>query len=369
MLAPYDQEMFGAVQAPAVEQQVTSEDTVAPVRRRRPANPKIIGFDNVMELRNGDLARWNAQYVINMTEEIRHKDTNKAAALAKKNAEFWMLGQHDNGPLSIFSGAKLLEALTGFKLGRAGEKRPLEDEDASDSDRRVRPRGEPSSDEVGRGFDDDGYMPMMDDTIEQGREAPTPLDDRHVSSMMPWNQSAGSQRQTGLFGGQHMPTSASIGGVGGQQGLISRRGSRLTSASPLIGRGAVGGDIDEFQLPGSGIEGLDEFELFGPAAEVDTQTAGMSQWQRSALDGESIHFLEFVQTGIQQKGETRDDVGSDEEDTQETIDFEALLPPETHSRIVAAQGLLHVLALGTKNLLKVKQQEAFGPVTLSTKSL
>ena len=350
------------------QQQETAE---APFRRRAHPGPKIIPLDTNMELRNGDLARWNADYIANMNEAIRHKTAGRATALAKKNAEHWILGQGDSGPLSIFSGAKLLEALTGVKLTVAGDKRP-HGGDKTDSDRRVRPRGEPSSDEIGRGFQDDGYMPMMgDDTIEQGREAPTPLDDRHLSSTMPWNQSAGSRRPTGLFSGQGHPTSASLGGVGGQLGLLGGRGSRLTSASPLMGRGATAGEFYDSQFPDFqgdiGMTGADEFELFGPAAQVDTQTAGQSQWQRATLDGESMHFLEFVQTGVQELDPTRDQAGVEDEELQTlkgTVDFETLLPPETHSRIVAAQALLHVLALGTKNLLAVEQEEAFGPISL-----
>ena len=371
MFAPDNQEIFPAAQEPAVAQQVTSEETAAPapLRRKARAAPKTLSLDTTTGLRNNDLARWSVEYVINMQDAIRQKDAAKAVALAKKNAEIWMLGGRDEGPLSIFSGAKLFELLTGMKLGHAGEKRPREDSDEQDTSRRVRSRGETFSDEVARGIDDYGYLPIMDNDIEQGREAPTPLDDRHISSIMPWNQSAGSQRRTGLYSGQGFPTSASIGGVGGQMGLLSRRGSRLTSASPLIGRGAVGGDYDDFQLPGSqgGMEGLDEFELFGPAAGVDTQTAEMSHWQRTVLNGESMHFLEFVQTGIQDADEGREQAESGDEDDfalQGSIDFEVLLPLETHSRVVAAQALLHVLALGTRNLLAVEQDEAFGPITL-----
>lgn len=357
----------------AQEQQVTSEETAeAPIRRRARAGPKIIPLDTNMELRNGDLARWNADYIANMNEAIRHKNASKSATLAKKNAEYWILGQGDNGPLSIFQGAKLLEALTGVKLGAAGKKRPRDDGDETGSSRRVRSREGPSSDEIVRGFQDDGYMPMIgDDTIEQGREAPTPLNDRRLSSAMPWNPSAGSRRLTGLYSGANFPTSASLGGVGGQLGPIGRRGSRLTSASPLMGRGHLADDVDDFQLPGSqgdiAMTGADEFELFGPAAEVDTQTAALSQWQRAALDGESMHFLEFVQTGVQEMDQTRVQAGMGEEDLEAvngTVEFETLLPPESHSRVVASQALLHVLALGTKNLLAVDQEEAFGAITL-----
>jgi hypothetical protein len=304
-----------------------------------------------------------------MNDAIHQKQTVRAATIAKKNAEIWMLGAGDRGPLSMFAGAQLLEALTGVKLITAGDKRPREEDVDTDGGRRVRSRGEPSSDEVGRGVQDDGFMPMIgDDTIEQGREAPTPLDDRHLSSMMPWNQSAGSRLPTALFSGANHPTSASFGGPAG---ILPRCGSRLTSASPLMGRGAVGGDFEALQLPGAqddmGMTGAEEFELFGPAAQVDTQTAGQSQWQRAVLDSESLHFLEFVRTGIEELDQARAQApaGEEEDDAlQSTIDFDTLLPPKSHTCIVAAQGLLHVLALGTKNLLSVKQTEAYGPITM-----
>ena len=351
--------------------QITSEESVeAPIRRRAGPTRKIIPLDATMELRNSELARWNQDYVANMNDALHHKNTNKAAALAKKNAEYWILGKGDEGPLSIFSGAKLLKALTGINL-ITGKKRAREEAGDTAADRHVRPRSdEPSSDEVARRFEDDGFMPMMgDDTIEQGREAPTPLDDRHHSSIMPWMQSAGSGRATGPFSGGGMPTSASLGGGAGAQ--LGRRGSRLTSASPLMGRGPVGDNVDDFQLHVSqadiAMTGADELELFDPAAQVDTQTAAQSQWQRAALDGESGNFLEFVQAGIQELDLVRDQAGQGGEEvaiTKGSINFNALLPPESHSCVVAAQALLHVLALGTKNLLDVQQEEAFGGITI-----
>lgn len=358
------------------QHEATAEETAeAQVRRRPRIMPKIIPLDDTMELRNADLARWNTEYVTNQLEAIRHKTAHQATTLAKKNAEFWILGPDDKGPLSLFTGARLLEALTGIDLRGDGKKRPRDEGYETDEGRGKRARSQPSSDERARGFqDDDGYMPMIGDhTIEQGREAPTPLDERHISSMMPWNQSTGSRRPTGVFSGAGVPTSASFGGAGWQLGSLPRRPSRLTSASPLMGRGTVGGDIDELQLAGPQgditMTGLDDFELFGPAAQVDTQTAEQSQWQRAALDGESVHFLEYVQTGIEEMDQARDEAGLGDEEDEEmkgTIDFESLLPPENHSRIVAAQALLHILALGTKNLLAVDQQELFGPMTLRT---
>lgn len=371
------------------QQHTTSETAEAPLRRRARAAPKVIAPDATLELRNGDLARWNTDYAANMQEALRHKQAGKAAAIAKRNAAYWVLGtgtlsalsQADRlvqGPLDMFSGAKLLEALTGVRLAPAGEKRGR-DEEETEAVRRVRSRTlEPSSDELGRGaFQDDGYMPMGGDDytmgIEQGREAPTPLDDRHLSSIFPWNQSTGSRRPTGVFG------STSVAGAGAQFGPLSRRGSRLQSASPLLGRGLSGQDIggnDELQQglysdqPGGdiGMTGLnDDFELFGPAAEVDTQTAAQSQWQRAALDGESVNFLAFVQAGIEEADQIREQAApGDEEDEalKGSVEFEVLLPAERNSSVVAAQALLHVLALGTKNMLRVDQEEAFGPISL-----
>lgn len=356
----------------------TSEETAsASVRQRaRPAS-KVIPLDTTMELHNGDLARWGTQYLANMEEALRPKNAAKAAAQAKKNAEFWMLGQSDVGPLSLFQGAQFLEAVTGINIG-SGNKRVRDEGYETDETRRVRPRvGDLSSDELARGMEfDDGFMPMFgDDTIEQGRDVPTPLDEGHLSSMMPWNQSAGSRRPTALFSGagQAQPTSASFGGAGLQLTLPARRGSRLTTESPLQGRSVPMplGDQGDFQFPDSqadvGMTDAEEYELYGPAANVDTQTAAQSQWQRAALDGESVNFLGFVKAGIEELDIAREGAspGNEEDETlQGSIDFDGLLPPRSNTCIVAAQALLHVLSLGTKNLLRVEQEEAFGTITL-----
>jgi meiotic recombination protein REC8, fungi type len=347
-------------------------------RRHRPT--RVIAPDTMLELHNRDLARWQADYVANMHEIMKHKQVAKLAAIAKENAKHWILGpgtlgklgQSDrlvSGPLDMFSGAKLLEALTGVKLA-GGKKRSREDDVDDQSQRRVRSRGlDPSSDEYGRGGYDDGYMPAFGDDnmgIEQGRDAPTPLDDQHPSSVFPWNQSS-SRRPTGNMGSATMP-----GGTG-QQGMLSRRASRLATASPLVRRGMTGGGsaaIQDFQLGSGaigddlGMAGIDDFELYGPAAQVDTQTAEQSQWQRTALDGESRNFLEFVEAKIEEIDQAHDEAG--DEALKGSIDFDVLLPPQSNTRIVAAQAMLHVLALGTKNKLKVAQEEAFGPISLLT---
>ncbi|PPJ54262.1 hypothetical protein CBER1_05167 [Cercospora berteroae] len=347
-------------------QETTSESASAPnVRSKRPAKAKNVQMDHHTSMTNRDLAELNKNYLDRMLEEGLKHQRKKLNANAKKNAEQWVLGagsilgQGMRGPLDMFSGAALLEAFTGVNL-MAGKKRARDEDGHSSDSQSKRSRVGESSDEVGRADDlqmGDDFMMMGDDTIEQGREAPTPLDDRHLSSLLPWNQSQGSRRPTDVL----HPTSASFGG-GPQINVISRRGSRLTSASPLIGRGVVGNELDDFQLPPgsdihmSGLNDEEEFELYGTAAQVDTQTAAQTQWQKAALTGKSANFLDFVQTAIDEH---------DDPAQLNQIEFEKLLPPQSNTYIVAAQALLHVLALGTTGALKVEQDEPFGPIALS----
>ncbi|KAK1057868.1 R8 protein [Friedmanniomyces endolithicus] len=387
-----------------LQQHTTSETVAALARRRNKPVPKVLTVDTTMELRNGDLARWNTEYVANMLEVTRHKHASRATAIAKDNARHWFLGagslgalsQSDmlvNGPLGMFSGARLLGALTGLDLTGTGEKRgrDLSNDDAEGKRKRSRTLGEPSSDELGRGLEhqyDDGYIANTGDDytgVEQGREAPTPLDDRHLSSIFPWNRSTGgSRRPTGVFTSATLAGAAGIGTPAGMGPAMSRRASRLQSASPLVGRALAGtaaaalaeAGMDDLGLaqdlygadPDLAMSGLTSaFELFGPAAEVDTQTAAQSQWQRAALDTESAHFLGFVQAAIAEADARHGQPGAGDEDDGEmvgSVEFGELLPPERNTCVVAAQALLHVLTLGTKGLLEVEQEEAFGGITL-----
>jgi chromatin segregation and condensation protein Rec8/ScpA/Scc1 (kleisin family) len=132
--------------------------------------------------------------------------------------------------------------------------------------------------------------------------------------------------------------------------------------------------LDDLQLPGSdfggggvtGLTGDEEFELFGPAAQVDTQTAAQSQWQRATLVGETANFLDFVRTAIEDLDDGRRKVAEETEEDMSlgTIEFEELLPRMSNSNVVAAQGFLHALALGTRHMLKLSQEEAFGSITM-----
>lgn len=128
--------------------------------------------------------------------------------------------------------------------------------------------------------------------------------------------------------------------------------------SPRMSGGAVGDEdyhADDYDELGPG-QDQDDFDRFGAAAAVDTQTAGASQWIRRQLDAESGNFLVFAEAAIAERGEDAP-TATEEEEAKKGIIFGALLRPEENTHVVAAQGLLHVLTLATKGLMWVKQQE------------
>ena len=180
-------------------------------------------------------------------------------------------------------------------------------------------------------------------------------------------------------------------------GSLGHRGSRLTSASPLVGRGdhrysSLEEPIDdEYQLLGPAQPALDEpyqpfdndeayeaFQLHGPAAGFGTQTVAQSQWMEATLDREAHNFLNFLRAevaALPPAAPMAETTTLDKEEDElaltpstphePIIKFEEMLPPEQHTAIVAAQALHHVLALATKGLVDVDQDEPFSAIRLS----
>lgn len=213
---------------------------------------------------------------------------------------------------------------------------------------------------------------------------------------MPWDRYSGSRpvsiRPIGSAGAG---MTSSVGGLArgfelGPPSTLSRRDSRLTTASPLQGRGLIRplsqrisiiSTPDRERLSTSGAlehdddmlggespamgDDNEEFQLYGPAAAVDTQTATQSQWVTAALDSESRNFLDFLDAQIQPQSPA---LGEEQEEGERPIPvatFETLLPPTEHTRMVAAQAFLHVLTLASKKLVTVRQEEGFGDIELA----
>ncbi|KAI9670917.1 MAG: hypothetical protein M1817_003802 [Caeruleum heppii] len=400
--------VVGASPTPLEEESLESGGAL--LQRHRKA-PRAMEMDEVIELRNTDLNLWSEHYVANMTVSARAKTKKKVSRQAKKNAAVWVyeggiggvgagLGSaHIPFPLQMFSGAALLQALRPEMTPTSPQKRPRGEEgEAEDGrERRLRPRSEDGH-QIGRGgdtlMDDDGLvLPGDDDGFEVGREAPPSLQD--ISSTMPWNITTsihgsrqGSSAQTGrgfLSSGLGPALSSSIGRPGAYLGpsetgsLPPRRASRQISASPLFGRGRPSGlerfsslelpegEEEEINLLGPPIsedrEALEEFQLFGPAAGVDTQTAAQTQFIKETLDWESGNFLDFIRTGIAARQEGASNL--EEAVGRASVSFEELLLPAENSKMVAAQGFVHTLLLATKNLILVRQDEDYGEIRMT----
>ena len=173
-------------------------------------------------------------------------------------------------------------------------------------------------------------------------------------------------------------------------GLIRSR-NRLTSASPLAGRGFPF-DMENLDIGNEGDPELGDFDLDlylqseldperhtvsasaeGSAAVSLRRARGLGKLDArerklltSNLDQESLNFLEFLnsKTGalpadaadkdVEAK-DTNDIPHGDATESSE-IAFSSLLPPEKISRVVATNGLMHVLTLATKGLLTVRQE-------------
>lgn len=187
---------------------------------------------------------------------------------------------------------------------------------------------------------------------------------------------------------------------------FGRPRSRLTSASPLAGRGFPF-DLDALNgLPDPGMEGdndvFGDFDLShylqneadadgnvvlhdddngnaharsrrGTRATGDTQPRYTQEdLIQSSLDQESINFLEFLHAQtIDNLPQQHGPEGAQEDDGMpgfstpprqtaempKEISFSGLLPPKETTRTVATHALMHILALATKGFITVHQDE------------
>ncbi|KAF2464897.1 uncharacterized protein BDR25DRAFT_296064 [Lindgomyces ingoldianus] len=369
-----------------IEHMESSSTAAAPMHRKQ-RTARTLPVDSTMELRNKDLADWNTNYLRNMEEASRIKNKQWVATQAKKNAEHWVWGAGIGGignrlagatgptPFDRFYGDALFELITGHtRKGPAGKKHDRDsgiDDETQNQSRRVRHRTDEDQEEIGHVEDEETmFAPGGDEEVELPREAPSALDDQQVFSAMPWNISAS------IRGSSAIPRSGRVG---------HGRASRMISASPLHGRGrSIPGGLEALR----NLEGEDEFGNLGsddfgfaPAGagpdsddvSGEQQPIQTSTRVREALSSEGENFLTFVADAIVMKRqriraglEHRSDILQAEAATNvDEVLFEEVLPPVENTKIVAAQGLMMVLALGTKGLLHVRQNDGFEEIGLS----
>ncbi|KZM18792.1 R8 protein [Ascochyta rabiei] len=346
----------------------SSSSVAAPMHRKKRAAPTL-PQDRRMELRNAEILSWNSNYLSNMKEAARSKVQHRILQQAKKNAEHYVwgagiggLGRDEfgaQGPLGRFMGDNLFELFTG--MSRNPKLTPKRDRDSGideatqqEAHRKRQKIAEPE--EIGRAQDDEGFFMLGgDEDVELPREAASALDDEQIFSAMPWNISASKR------GSSAIPLSARVTMMSEQGRQGSRAGSRMVSASPLLRRSTgQPSDFEALQSLDSDALGGDDFAFAAPTsdpAEVEGTTQPSAR-VREALSAEGENFFTFVADAITEK---RDRV----HDGIETITFEQLLPPPETGKMIACQGFLMLLFLGTKGMLDVQQSAAFGDITLS----
>ena len=188
-----------------ISEEPSSESAEAPQRRKKTkAKKKMSVVDKNQEIQNGELGRWQREYLEIQFAETLIKVNRKANSMAKKNAFHFVYGSGLNGvgegvgsakfasPLEMFSGASLLAKVIGTPVPTAagaeskkGTKRPHQDEE---EDKQLdSPSKRARESEVGRGYEDDGMMLNVDmeldannnnsheQSVELGRDAPTSL--------------------------------------------------------------------------------------------------------------------------------------------------------------------------------------------------
>lgn len=369
------------------EQIQSTSTTSAPMRRKGRA-PRTIPKDYTIEISNKDIASWKNNYLASMKMANRRKITGHNVQQAKKNAEHYvwisglggfgdrLLGDVESHPFNMFIGDNFFELVTGVSRKKVAGKRKKVDRDSGiddgtqDESRHVRQKTAEAEDQAGRGAEDDGFfMAWGDDAeVELPREAVSALGDQQLFSAMPWNTSA-SKRGSSVV---HRS------GISGRAGSLEpmNRGSRLVSASPLHGRGQPlqVDPLQHLESDGDFAYGVDDFAL--PDASSDYPDLQLlpptSIGVRDALSAECGNFLTFVEEAIAKK-RTRmeadlehaaDPLQAEAAADIDDMTFKELLPPSENTKVVACQGLMMVLGLGTKGLLDVQQSEHFGEITL-----
>ena len=302
-----------SAEAPSEPEPPSSTSSAAVAPRRRARQVKALTLDTRTQLHNSELRAWQTNYLERMAKANEKRLALKASNAAKRVADMFLSGggiggigfevmrTGPNHPLAAFCGESLRDMLMGNDLRQDAEEsrkrtsQEAELEDDEGDDRRVRPRSE----EHGRAQEDEA--PMMFDTgmdddhdIEAGREAVSPMPDapsEGTVSTLPWNNPA-ARNSSGHSLSNFQP--ARLSQQLARLGSSRAGGSRLTSASPLRGRGRPS------SRQGSVFGGLGG----GPSSDagdgggfdddgVDPMQLGPSVWYLALQSG---HMADFDQT-------------------------------------------------------------------------
>lgn len=357
-----DAEAFPQRRSDQVTAQESSSAAAAPVRRQR--RKPLICPDETTMLTTAQIRAWSKDYG-ERSDAARKTPRATTQAQARRTAYELTFGfgiAHVGAPTSIpglvhplaqfFAGAALERSVLGVTLQPPpgddtphGHRRTSGEAFGGDADpsRRVRPRLSDTP-QAGRGaepsHEDDPAMfdPGLD--LELGREAPGSALRSDVSA--PWN------RPGSVHGSSARGSAVKVSGPGHQ-----------VSASPLHGRGgpaAIERLSSDLPMP----FGSDDFGPPDHPSSLRGEEQAKTQMQ-AALDEEGLRFLDFIGTRARDKGEARGD-------GRTWVDFDTLFEPPDATKLVVTQAFFHVLALATRDVIKVEQDDAmetpFGPIRL-----
>lgn len=356
-------------------------ESVLKTRRRRRA---VMDADASTKVARSEIRAWNNDYLVyneRARKKVRHRTT---PAEHQKNAYSLVFGRgltdvglpvgspHILPPLaSTFSGRNLERLLLGFTIGDdqpiiprgRGRRRPalealeLESEDA---ERRVRPR---LSDDNNILPSDAPQPPHPEEDAELGRDALPALPDI-PSDAAPWNRHSSQPLRSsppkprGLNNSSRNPSASPT-----RNRLPSDNISRFSDAhnNPAYGSdGGFGGGPPSYNpsLNSDPLLPPDDDPFLLPDAQQQPNT---SQAVTDALGREGSNFLAFVETQARAVGEFRAADGRHWVRLEEDLFDEA-----DRTRAVVVQAFYHVLALATRDKIKVEQDGQGGKVPFGT---
>jgi len=396
---PFDRPQADGQQPPADDEndigsETSSSTEVVDVVQARQVRRPASQIDANPEMDSTMFTHWANQYVQSMTNEAPARFINRGIAEGKSNARTWVTFSglfgissnldHQNLPLNlrIFSIDKIIDAAK-TRHGRAtiatSPKRSHREIDGDEGEgldeRRIRQRLDNNEDEIGRADDlaqdvglDDPQMNDVDhQTMEIVRQGFTPSLERR-SSQAPWNLQRNSSRQGSVQPSvragsvyDHVGIGRGFSSVEGQNPPYIRHSSR-SGVQSSVHRDTyfpvVDGIEDSFHLS----MGHNDADLTGHDGRLAIPTYNSQNSQHATILNE---FLTFVKREIDLKYTNIDDENPTDDRTK-FVEFEEILPPSSMKRDVAANALMHVLALKSKAMLKIKQNRhvAFAPIVI-----
>ncbi|KAJ4145466.1 hypothetical protein LMH87_004315 [Akanthomyces muscarius] len=353
------------------------EQAAAAPAKRRKITRHVFMADEDPFLPRGEQKYWMEHYVDIMATATRLRD-GTAPAQAKRNAIAFVLhnGVANVGlssrmtggivhPLAApFSGWNVLSQLQPDVFGQPEPQTPrrsrrrksaeaFDDEAAMEQEqqRNVRPRhdlDDPA--ETGRGQHADEMppppqppmLPSQDDSyFEMGMDALPDMADHHSSSAMPWSRQGSAAPGSSVRGG----------GPPGSARKAAASSPLLRKRTNLIAGLDRRSDPVEPPTPSQLVALHNLSALDSSAVDVDP-VLDFGDAAYAGLDAASQEFLDYASKRAVVHGDVVAGTGSDR---RRWIDFEYIASPLKHDGATAAHAFLHVLALATRGVVSVRQ--------------